>query len=187
MDQTTSNAILAIAAVVTVLITAVYAGFTMLLWRETRRQARLAAEAATQTREMFEATHRPWLSIEPFWLYTFTGTQVRLDFRLRNHGSSPAFVTRWIRHWDLDSSERPPVTAERGEQVAWCVLPGATADALEIKWGDPQGVWMRGSRFEVGALYHGADGRLRQTQLVATLRVKGEDAFDLQDRKHAAD
>jgi hypothetical protein len=187
MDQATSNAVLAVAAVLTVVITAVYAVFTILLWRATRRQAQLAAQSAAQTREMFEATHRPWVSIEPFQLYAFTDSQVRLEFRLRNHGPSPAFVTRWVRHWGLDSSDRPPLTADRGEHVAWCVLPGGTADALEIKWGDPHGVWQRGNRFEVGALYQGADGHLRRTRLLATLRVKGEDTFDLDGVKHEAD
>ncbi len=187
MDQATSNAVLAVAAVVTVGITAVYAAFTILLWRATRRQAELAAQAAAQTREMFEATHRPWVSIEPRQLYAFTESQVRLEFRLHNHGAGPAFVTRWVRQWDLDSSDRPPLTAESGEAVSWCVLPSGSCEALALRFGNPQGVWRGGNRFEVAALYHGADGRLRRTRLVATLRVKGQEDFDLESVRHEAD
>jgi hypothetical protein len=201
MSPVTSEQIIAGATVVNVAVTAVYAFFTWRLWLETRRQAELtkqqaeltkqqaglAKQQAEQTRDMFESTHRPWLSIEPFQRYPFTGSQVRLEFRLRNHGPSPAFVTRWVRHWDLDSSDRPPLTPERGEQVTWCVLPGGISEALEIKFGDPGGVLMRGSRLEVGALYRGADERVHRTRLVATLRVKGQDSFDLESVRHEAD
>jgi hypothetical protein len=60
-------------------------------------------------------------------------------------------------------------------------------EALEIRFGEPQGAWSKGSRFEVAALYHGAGNRLRHTRLVATLRVKGQETFDLDNVKHEAD
>src|SRR6266446_1947190 len=91
MDPATSNTVIAIATAVSVLVTTIYAIFTWRLWQETRRQAGLTGQQAAQTREMFEATHRPWISIEPFQQYAFADSSVRLAFRLRNHGSSPAF------------------------------------------------------------------------------------------------
>ncbi len=187
MDANTSNTVIAVATAVNVAVTAVYALFTWRLWQETRRQAELSRQQAAQTREIFEATHRPWVSIEPFQLYAFTDSSVRLEFRLHNHGPSPAFVTRWVRHWDLDLSDRPPLTAESGESVSWCLLPNGTCEALEIRFGDPMGVWQRGNRFEVAALYLGADGRRRSTRLVATLRLKGEQTFDVDNVRHEAD
>jgi hypothetical protein len=135
----TSDSIIAVATVCTVIVTAVYAFFTWRLWKETQRQAELTGQQAKPTREMFEAAHRPWVSIEPFQLYPFTNSSVRLGFRLHNHGSSPAFITRWVRHWDLDSSDRPPLTAASGEHVTWCVLPNGTCEALEIVFGNPGG------------------------------------------------
>ena len=44
-----------------------------------------------------------------------------------------------------------------------------------------------GSRFEVAALYRGADGHLRRTRMVATLHARGMDGFDLDDVRHEAD
>jgi hypothetical protein len=53
-----NGAVVAIATVLNVLVAIVYAFFTWRLWRQARHQA-------TQTRAMFEATNRAWLSIEP--------------------------------------------------------------------------------------------------------------------------
>ncbi len=78
MDPATSNTVIAIATAVSVLVTTIYAIFTWRLWQETRRQAGLTGQQAAQTREMFEATHRPWISIEPFQQYPFTDSSVRL-------------------------------------------------------------------------------------------------------------
>jgi hypothetical protein len=186
MDPATSNTVIAIATAVNVVVTTIYAIFTWRLWQETRRQAGLTGQQAAQTREMFEATHRPWISIEPFRQYDFSTSSVRLAFRLRNHGSSPAFVTRWVRRWDFASGPPQPLAPEAGDGVSWCIFPDGTGEALEIVFGDPHGVWQRGTRFEVAALYHGTDGRLRRTRLVATLRIKGSDTFDLDAVWHEA-
>jgi hypothetical protein len=186
MDPATSNTVIAIATAVNVVVTTIYAIFTWRLWQETRRQAVLTGQQAAQTREMFEATHRPWISIEPFQQYAFADSSVRLAFRLRNHGSSPAVVTRWVRRWDFASGPPEPLAPEAGDGVSWCIFPGGTGEALEIVFGDPQGVWQRGTRFEVAALYHGADGRPRQTRLIATLRLKGLETFILDAFWHEA-
>jgi hypothetical protein len=183
-----SEAIIAGATVVNVAVTAVYAFFTWRLWQETGKQAKLTEQQAAQTRDMFEATHRPWVSIEPFQMYPFTNSSVRLAFRLRNHGSSPAFVTRWVRRWDFHASDPPVVLGpDAGDGVSWCIFPDGVGDALEITFGDPLGVWSRGTRFEVAALYRGADGRVRRTRLVATLYVKGLESLVLGNVWNEAD
>jgi hypothetical protein len=76
MDPATSNTVIAIATAVNVVVTTIYAIFTWRLWQETRRQAGLTGQQAAQTREMFEATHRPWISIEPFRQYDFSTSSV---------------------------------------------------------------------------------------------------------------
>ena len=73
---------------VTAIVTAVYAIFTIFLWGATRRQANL-------TREIFEATHRPHVSIEPRVLHPAHPGFIRLEMHLRNHGSVPAQITEW--------------------------------------------------------------------------------------------
>jgi len=50
---------------------------------------------------------------------------------LRNHGSSPAFVTRWVRRWDFASGPPEPLAPETGDGVSWCIFPGWTGEALE--------------------------------------------------------
>src|SRR2546425_9619449 len=90
------DAVVAVATVVNVLVAIVYAFFTWGLWRQARHQA-------SQTRAMFEATNRPWLSIEPVRQFGFSEAGVRLDFRLRNHGHGRRSRTRgssdgaWVR------------------------------------------------------------------------------------------
>src|SRR2546422_4444160 len=83
-----NGAVVAVATVLNVLVAIVYAFFTWGLWRQAKRQAR-------QTRAMFEATNRPWLSIEPIRRYGFSESGVRLDFHFRNHWHRPAVADTW--------------------------------------------------------------------------------------------
>ena len=82
-----NGAVVAIATVLNVLVATVYAFFTWGLWRQAQHQA-------NQARAMFEATNRPWLSIEPVQRFGFSESGVRLDVRPRNHGPRAAFQTR---------------------------------------------------------------------------------------------
>jgi hypothetical protein len=66
-------------------------------------------------------------------------------------------------------------------------MPNGSCEALPIKFGDPRGVWSRGSRFEVAALYSGADGQFRRTRMVATFHAGGMEGFLLDDVRHEAD
>lgn len=84
-----NGALTAMAALVGVLLTAVYAVFTLLLWRAMKAQADI-------TRRIFEASHRPYVTAqaaEP----ADTGLQGRLTFNvnLENQGTVPADITAW--------------------------------------------------------------------------------------------
>jgi len=54
------------------------------------------------------------------------GLQRSAAFRLRNHGNSPAFFTRWVRRWDFASGPPEPLAPEAGDGVSWCIFPGGT-------------------------------------------------------------
>ena len=89
---------------VTAVVTAVYAFFTILLWRVTKEQS-------TITRRIFEASHRPYVTVraqEP----PETRVQGRLLFNMvfENQGTVPADITVWEVQgtlMDLDGHEQP--------------------------------------------------------------------------------
>jgi hypothetical protein len=113
---------------------------------------------------------------------------VNINFRLRNHGTSPAFVTRWIKHWDLTSPEDVErLSANPGEEVGWCIFPNGEGRPQQIGFGDAQGVWSRASRILVAVRYHGPDQHPHSTQLVGIVRVTGTQDFRPDDVKHEAD
>ena len=67
-------------------VTTVYAFFTVLLWRATNRQANIS-------RQIFEASHRPWLSLK---LGQGRPTPRRtMTVSITNEGSNPALITYW--------------------------------------------------------------------------------------------
>jgi len=99
-----SGAVTAIATAVGAVVTAIYAFFTILLWRVTKEQAAI-------TRHIFEASHRPYVTVraqEP----PETHVQGRLLFHMvfENQGTVPADITAWeVRGtlMDLDGHEQP--------------------------------------------------------------------------------
>lgn len=98
--QTYNGAVVAIASMAGVLVTVVYAVFTVLLWKATKRQADI-------TRLMFEASHRPYIIVhakEPI----DPDVRNRLSFSLvlTNDGNVPANITRWEMQATLLSLER---------------------------------------------------------------------------------
>jgi hypothetical protein len=84
-----NQAVTAMAAVFVAAVTAIYAFVTILLWLATRRQAIL-------TRQMFEASHTPYVSIR---VEDATDTSIpgRLSFNmvLENHGPVLAHIMNW--------------------------------------------------------------------------------------------
>ncbi len=111
---------------VTAMVTAVYAFFTVLLWRATKRQA-------TLTQRTFEASHRPYLSLRVGEQGT-TGAErdaLRFDALIENVGAIPAEVTKWevsATLMDLDGAHRPVEQAE-GQRIVEtllgaCLFPG---------------------------------------------------------------
>lgn len=131
-----SNAITAASAVSMVAITGVYALFTILLWRATRRQAQTATLQAQTTQRMLDLAHRPWLSIE---LCPDAGTGpdvVNYVSILHNHGTIPATV--------IAASSRASYgeeTLAEGKQLQpkqvpaqLCIFPDEDG---ELVWGFP--------------------------------------------------
>lgn len=60
MDEVTSNTVIAVATVVNVLVTVVYAFFTWHLWRQTRVAADAARRGADASVESTAVAPRPW-------------------------------------------------------------------------------------------------------------------------------
>ncbi len=114
--DTHNGAVMAVATVLNVLVAATYAFVTWRLWRVAKDQAqtsqqawieahiqaeaamaaaRAANEQADLTRQMFEASHRPYLTIiapDP----TFLGDgRIRFIIHLENKGTVPGVVTGW--------------------------------------------------------------------------------------------
>jgi hypothetical protein len=121
-----SGAVTAMAAVTGALVTAVYAFFTILLWKATKTQADI-------TRRTFEASHRPYLSLRVSEQGT-TGAErdaVRFDAIIENVGPIPAEVTKWevsANLMDVDGAQRPVEQAE-GQRIVEtllgaCLFPG---------------------------------------------------------------
>lgn len=103
LDKNT-GAVTAIAMMLQVGVTVVYAIFTLLLWWATKRQADI-------TQSMFEASHRPFVNVEPKEP-TETNVVGGLSFRLvvTNQGTVPADITNWeVRGtlMDIDGVEQP--------------------------------------------------------------------------------
>lgn len=86
-----SGAVTAMASAAVVVVTTIYAYFTIRLWQATKTQAEI-------TRLIFEAGHRPYVSVMVRQLIPFIeecqghlkGTVV-----IENHGSVPAAITAW--------------------------------------------------------------------------------------------
>ena len=176
-----NGAVAAVATVLNVVVAIVYAFFTLGLWRQARYQA-------SQTRKMFEATNRPWLSIEPKQRFGFSESGVRLDFHLRNRGRGPAFAESWVLRWGLGPNDKGPGPKAGGVSVAWCVLPGADvwAKPLDLVSDAARGAWSPGVRFEAAVYYRGAGAQEYRSRLVGLLKVKNDDSFVIDDALHEA-
>jgi hypothetical protein len=161
------------------LITTIYGFFTILLWRVTRRQADAAAEQARLTREqadltraIFEATHRPELSVAPIFKQAVNPGFIRLNFRLINHGRMTAVITNWS------------ATLKRGDQLiaqadsltgTLVVFPGASSDAvphIEMKGERAVILWWaespeHGATLRVEVLYRATGPSVYSTRMQA--------------------
>ena len=84
-----SAAVVAVAAVVGTAVAAVYAFFTLLLWRATTRQA-------DSMERMYEASHRPWLRLRMSELEESSPQgDIVLEGMVENRGNVVADVVRW--------------------------------------------------------------------------------------------
>ncbi len=91
------------------------------------RAAQAAAEQAHVTRQMFEASHRPYLEVQieqrSFYLRPdFFG----LFLSVKNHGPVPAILLGWRAH--IQTAERLTVHQQPPTDEGLCVFPGNTAE-----------------------------------------------------------
>jgi hypothetical protein len=99
-----NGAVTALAASIGVLITGIYTIFTIGLWKQAKRQAKI-------TQNMFEASHRPYLFVqteEP--VNTRTHGSLSVKMVLHNNGTVPADITGWELRgtlMDYDGHEQP--------------------------------------------------------------------------------
>jgi hypothetical protein len=123
-------------ALAAVVVTAIYAFFTIRLWQATKEQA-------TITRSTFEASHRPYVTLKvyhelafcmsrspglPIFMPEAQSPPGRLSFHLvlEDHGSVPATITAWEVHCTLINSnghEQPVDRRDTPTPVGVCLAP----------------------------------------------------------------
>ncbi len=118
--NTNSGAVTAIAAVTGVVITAVYTILALGLWRQTKKQAEI-------TRHIFEASHRPYVSVRAEApRQTRAQNDLSFGFVFQNMGNVPADITPWEVHGTLLDSygheqpvhQREPIPHPVGRSLA---------------------------------------------------------------------
>jgi hypothetical protein len=190
-----SDAITALSAIVMVIVTAVYAFFTILLWKATRRQAEaahaqasLARQQSELTREIFEATHRPELSVEPVIKQAAHPGMVRVNFKVVNHGRMTAIVTQWsaaLRTGTTPIGEAEPLAGT----VA--VFPGASVETwphVEVDGVFAPMLWKaQGAQvmLHMTVRYRGASAvPMYKTEIRGSFRMTEPWAYTLQQVEH---
>ena len=148
-----SGAVIAVATVV-------YTVATIALWKATKRQATatreqaeltrqqaaLAAQQIELTREIFDATHRPEISVRPYIDKSAPANPgfVLLGFELHNHGQMAAIVTEWAAALMREDNALGSAEGLRGQL---CVFPDAKEDmpAIEVKGSRAASLWPAGN------------------------------------------
>jgi hypothetical protein len=167
--QANNGAVIAIATVAGVLVAILYAIFTGGLWKETRRQAKI-------TQRMFEASHRPYVSINPLWTTGDVDPRtarrgISIEFTLENHGGVPAVVSRWqvvVQHRNVTVAEN-----DAGD-FSLCIFPGGSEKVRPVKIAaeEAREIWNSPDPVSVDATvrYRGSYDRPYSTRVVAHLR-----------------
>ncbi len=160
-----SQAVLVLVGLVGLVVAGLYAYFTWGLWVETTHQVNV-------TQQMFEAGHRPWLSVESDWAAPPSPTSMSIDSILQNHGTVPAMVTRW---WvKVHQGQRHIAEHDtKGAEISLCVFPGRheKTKPVLISSDDAQRVLASPEHLRVDATvkYQGLGGRQYSTRVVAHL------------------
>ena len=163
---------------VTAVVTAIYTIVTILLWVTTKRQADL-------TRTIFEATHRPHISIEPEIRYPAHPGFIRLELKLRNHGSVPAQVTAWAATFRRE--DNTVLSQSEALSGGLCVFPSDAQDApfLRIDGGAAEQVWDTPVYLHALVGYSGdAPTPSYSTAMQARFRITGAHEFRIEEVQH---
>jgi hypothetical protein len=159
-----SSAVTALAALAAVVVTIIYTFFTLLLWAQTKRQA-------TLTRQMFDASQRPWLSMQPTMAVEDPGALI-LGVDIKNHGAVAGVVAGFrvaITHGAKTLKNR-----ESAEAGRLAIFPGWTEHmrVMVLHGQDAVGVAASAGPVIIDAiLRYESYGRPYSTRLVAALRT----------------
>lgn len=162
------------------LVTTVYAFFTILLWLATRRQAEL-------TRLIFEATHRPEVSITPTLRYPAHPGSVRIDFIATNHGRVTAVLTEWsasLVHGDRTLATTEPLAG------TLAVFADASVDApsVQVAGEDAALLWRHPPTpavyLHVALKYRGTSGVQHVTRMSGIIRITGAQGLAMERVEH---
>ena len=159
LDQN-GGAVTAISTLLGLAIAPVYARVTLGLWQETKRRADLA-------QQVFEASHRPYVSLTVQWDQSVVGVDLLFfETVFENHGAVPAVISKW----DVRASRPDRGIGETGgSQGGLCVFPNRTL-ALPVKF-EGDGIWPSSLpiRIEASVEYRGAGERTYRTTLATQI------------------
>jgi hypothetical protein len=179
-----------------VLVTAVYAYYTIQLWRTTtkqadaaRDQAQLAREQTELTRAIFTATHRPEIAVEPFLKQAANPGHVIVNFNLTNHGRMVAVITVWSARLTLQGAT---VAEAKDLTGTVAVFPGAQSDAmpsLELKGDAAAKLWnpsliMSPHTLYLAVSYRGSGAAEYETVVRAAFSVTATRTLRLENIEH---
>jgi len=148
---------------VTAVVTAIYAFFTVLLWRATKRQA-------TLTQRAVEARNRPYLSMLSQEDNVGGHDNISFSVLIENVGTVPAEVQKWevsASLLNLDGKQEP-VEQFEGRKVSEtllgaCLFPGRQYP-VSLEFRHP-GIWQTPLPFRllVSLEYRGSSGSVYRT------------------------
>jgi hypothetical protein len=94
--------------IIGLLILAVYTGFTIGLFFETKAAVKVANDTLATSKQQFTNEQRPnlWVTMSG---PSYTGGRVRVDVEIVNYGKSPALDVTWRHHLSIFSDAKIPV------------------------------------------------------------------------------
>ena len=128
----------AVVTLVVVVVAAIYAVFTRRLVSAARTQAEASLKQAQVTQRMFEASHRPYLNVQPSRMLFLGRENFVFAFSLRNRGSLPAALVGW--HATLSRNGETVAERRRDEADAGVTIFPGYSHEIEFQLGSGSGV-----------------------------------------------